>query len=96
METDDDIINEGRPVTPTEVAVATIWCKILQIRETDIHENFFDLGGLVHAELFIQHFIMVKMKRKPGRTIFFLIPVHVITWNKELIVTLRNYLIKVA
>ena len=44
-ETTDDIINEGHPVTPTEITVATVWCKILQTRVVDIHENFFDLGG---------------------------------------------------
>lgn len=42
---EDDIINEGKPVTTTEVSVATVWCKILQLREPDIHESFFDLGG---------------------------------------------------
>ena len=42
---DDDIINEGKPKTETEIALATIWSKVLQLREADINESFFDLGG---------------------------------------------------
>ncbi|WAQ97992.1 LGRD-like protein [Mya arenaria] len=48
-----DVINEGRPTTETEVAMAAVWCKVLQLKEADIHEGFFDLGGhsLLVAEL---------------------------------------------
>ena len=49
------MINEGRPVTDTEVVVATIWCKILQMKEADIMESFFDLGG--YSTLTISRFL---------------------------------------
>ena len=44
-ETEDEAASEGRPSTETEVTLATIWSKILQIKEVDIMESFFDLGG---------------------------------------------------
>ncbi|XP_046580237.1 linear gramicidin synthase subunit D-like [Haliotis rubra] len=36
---------EGRPTTETEVKVADIWCRVLQMRDIDIQESFFDMGG---------------------------------------------------
>ena len=45
QQTDDAIINEGKPTTTTEVALAKIWNKVLQLRDADITESFFDLGG---------------------------------------------------
>ncbi|KAL4230934.1 hypothetical protein ACF0H5_011308 [Mactra antiquata] len=42
---DDKVINEGQPITSTEVDVASVWCKVLQMHDPDIHESFFDLGG---------------------------------------------------
>ncbi|KAK6976349.1 linear gramicidin synthase subunit D [Biomphalaria glabrata] len=36
---------EGRPSTVTEVALAEIWIEVLQLKEVDIQESFFDLGG---------------------------------------------------
>ncbi|CAL1531382.1 unnamed protein product [Lymnaea stagnalis] len=37
--------SEGRPSTVTEVALAEIWIEVLQLKEVDIQESFFDLGG---------------------------------------------------
>ncbi|XP_046369445.2 glycine betaine reductase ATRR-like isoform X1 [Haliotis rufescens] len=44
---------EGRPTTETEVKVADIWSKVLQMRDIDIQESFFDMGGhsLLAAQL---------------------------------------------
>ena len=36
---------EAQPSTPTEKQVAEFWKKILQLKEVDIEESFFDLGG---------------------------------------------------
>lgn len=33
------------PRTDTEVAIATIWCEILQLETVGVTDNFFDLGG---------------------------------------------------
>ncbi|PZD72648.1 Linear gramicidin synthase subunit D [Acaryochloris thomasi RCC1774] len=33
------------PRTETEVAIATIWCDILQLETVGVTDNFFDLGG---------------------------------------------------
>jgi amino acid adenylation domain-containing protein len=33
------------PGTPTEKALAEIWCKILGLKQVGIHDNFFELGG---------------------------------------------------
>jgi amino acid adenylation domain-containing protein len=41
-------ITEGEPVaaqTPTEQALAKIWCEVLDLPEVGIQDNFFDLGG---------------------------------------------------
>ena len=37
--------SEGKPATPTEVAMAAIWSDILKIKDVDVMESFFDLGG---------------------------------------------------
>ncbi|KAH9494553.1 hypothetical protein Btru_019837 [Bulinus truncatus] len=41
----EGIGSEGRPSTVTEVALAEIWIEVLQLKEVDIQESFFDLGG---------------------------------------------------
>ena len=33
------------PTTPDEIALATIWCEVLGLKQVGIHDNFFDLGG---------------------------------------------------
>jgi aspartate racemase len=33
------------PRTPTEEALARIWCEVLGLRQVGIHDNFFELGG---------------------------------------------------
>lgn len=33
------------PRTPIEVALATIWCEVLDLEQVGIHDNFFQLGG---------------------------------------------------
>ncbi|KAH3843031.1 hypothetical protein DPMN_116538, partial [Dreissena polymorpha] len=50
---ENDVINEGRATTPTEITMATVWGDVLKIKDVDIHESFFDLGGhsLLAAEL---------------------------------------------
>ncbi|BFZ14993.1 hypothetical protein BsWGS_18032 [Bradybaena similaris] len=56
----DMIAVEGRPSTVTEVALAEIWIEVLQLKEVDIQESFFDLGGhsLMATEL------LLRAKRK--------------------------------
>lgn len=41
----EEVGAEGRPSTVTEVALAEIWMEVLQLKEVDIQESFFDLGG---------------------------------------------------
>jgi hypothetical protein len=31
--------------TPIERQLAAIWCRVLKLKDIDVHENFFDLGG---------------------------------------------------
>ena len=38
---------EGLPSTDTEKKLAQIWKNVLQLRNIDIEESFFDLGGYV-------------------------------------------------
>ena len=33
------------PRTPTEEALATIWCDLLNLKQVGVHNNFFELGG---------------------------------------------------
>jgi thioesterase domain-containing protein/acyl carrier protein len=33
------------PRKPSEIVLATIWCKTLKLKRIGIHDNFFDLGG---------------------------------------------------
>jgi len=33
------------PGTPTEVALAGLWCELLGLASVGVHENFFDVGG---------------------------------------------------
>ena len=41
----DGVGAEGRPSTVTEVALAEMWIDVLRLKEIDIQESFFDLGG---------------------------------------------------
>ncbi len=45
---------EGRPTTDTEIKLAQIWTCVLQIRDIDIQESFFDMGG---SESFFRTFL---------------------------------------
>ncbi len=40
------------PQTETEILIAAIWEKILQLEKVGINDNFFDLGG--HSLLMVQ------------------------------------------
>ena len=40
-----DTADEALPTTETEKKVSEIWKRILQLKNLDIQENFFDLGG---------------------------------------------------
>ena len=33
------------PRTPTEIALAKIWCEVLGLRQVGVHDNFFESGG---------------------------------------------------
>lgn len=44
-QSEEEGASEGKPTTATEVALATIWSDILKIKDVDIMESFFDLGG---------------------------------------------------
>jgi acyl carrier protein len=46
------------PQTPTELALAQIWCEALTLERVGINDNFFDLGG--HSLLATQ--IIAKMR----------------------------------
>src|SRR5262249_51200001 len=40
------------PRTPTEEALASIWCEIFNLKQVGIYDNFFELGG--HSLLAVQ------------------------------------------
>lgn len=40
-----DCNGQELPVTETELQIARIWCRLLNINSLDINENFFELGG---------------------------------------------------
>ena len=45
--TNSETDQEGMPTTPTEKALAPLWCEVLRLKTIDVQESFFDLGGLV-------------------------------------------------
>jgi pristinamycin I synthase 3 and 4 len=47
------------PRTPTEQALAGIWCEVLGLERVGVHDDFFDLGG--HSLLAVQ--VLVRMRR---------------------------------
>lgn len=42
------------PRTPTEEALAGIWCKVLDLEQVGVQDNFFDLGG---SSLLLAHLV---------------------------------------
>ncbi|KAI0218537.1 Linear gramicidin synthase subunit D [Lamellibrachia satsuma] len=43
--TNSETDQEGMPTTPTEKALAPLWCEVLRLKTIDVQESFFDLGG---------------------------------------------------
>jgi amino acid adenylation domain-containing protein len=59
------------PATPTEVALAKIWCELLGVNQIGIHENYFELGG--HSLMAMRLVSEIKRQMKldlPVRTVF--------------------------
>src|SRR5271165_2431641 len=59
------------PGTPTEIALARIWCKALGLKQVGIHDNFFELGG--HSLLALRIFSEIEKMfgdRPPLATLF--------------------------
>ena len=44
-EAESENLDETLPATETENKISSIWKRILQLKNLDIQENFFDLGG---------------------------------------------------
>ncbi|HUD29262.1 MAG TPA: KR domain-containing protein, partial [Novosphingobium sp.] len=53
------------PATPTEQAIADLWCDLLGMDAVGRHDNFFDLGG--HSLLAVQ--FTNRLRRKTGKTL---------------------------
>jgi amino acid adenylation domain-containing protein len=51
------------PKTPTELALARIWCKLLGVDQIGIHENFFAIGG--HSLLAVRMVNEIKRQLAP-------------------------------
>lgn len=51
------------PRTPTEKALADLWCKALKLERVGVHDNFFDLGG--HSLLAIQLGMQIRDRLHP-------------------------------
>ena len=59
------------PRNEVEGVLASIWCKLLDMEQVSIHDNFFEIGG--HSLLGIQMFAHVERqlgKRLPIKTLF--------------------------
>ena len=59
------------PTTPTEVALAKIWCELLGVNQIGIHENYFELGG--HSLMAVRLINEISRQMKfdlPLRTLF--------------------------
>ena len=50
------------PRSPTEVALAVIWCGVLGVEKVGIHDNFFELGG--HSLLVIRLIYEINRRLK--------------------------------
>jgi thioesterase domain-containing protein/acyl carrier protein len=59
------------PSTPTEIALAKIWCEVLGLKQVGLHDNFFELGG--HSLLAMRLISQIKRDLKsdlPVRALF--------------------------
>jgi amino acid adenylation domain-containing protein len=59
------------PGTPTEIALARIWCEVLGLKRVGIHDNFFESGG--HSLLALRIFSEIEKEfgdRPPLATLF--------------------------
>ena len=55
------------PRSPTEVALAGIWCEVLGVEKVGIHDNFFELGG--HSLLVFRLINEINRRLKVGVTV---------------------------
>ena len=53
------------PATPTEIALAAIWCGVLGLSHVGVHDDFFELGG--HSLLAVR--LISKLNKALGRNI---------------------------
>ena len=50
------------PSTPTEIALAEVWSKVLNLEKVGVHDNFYDLGG--HSLLAMQ--VVSALEKRTG------------------------------
>jgi amino acid adenylation domain-containing protein len=61
------------PSTPSEIAIAQIWCEVLGLKQVGVNDNFFDLGG--HSML------AVRLVNKIRQALDFTVPIPVFFQN---------------